>query len=133
MGDVPRSDLPGVTGDFLSILNFNDFRCGWKTRGHSASQNKGVDTALLLDPPGNVGPKSTVRSKQCLGHFCCTGRPENLQLRNGAVSLVPACQNQAGIIHTMVVVQMAQKKMGGSNRPDTRFQQPLTGTRSVVE
>src|SRR5688500_7604504 len=106
---MAHRDRPRLAGDDIAGVDFAYARGRTPARRRSAARDEDIDAALVLDARPDVRAVDPVLAEELLGHAGDGRRPVDLEVRNPVRALVPSLQDQARVIQTVVVVQMAEE------------------------
>ena len=113
---VADGDLPSVAVDHRAGVDLGDLRRRTPARQRAASRLELILAALVLDPRANVRTVDAVDAEQLLGHAGDRRRAVDLEIGDAIRALVPALQDQAPVVHAMVVVEMREERVGDVDR-----------------
>ena len=80
----------------------------------------------------NVGTVDAVFAEQLLGHPRDRRRAIDLQIRNAIGALIPTLQDQAPVIHAVVVMEVREKRVGDIDGAMAAFDQAMVRAGAVI-
>lgn len=125
-------DLPAVALNDISRSHLLHPRRGALARRFPAACLEYVDAALVLNASADVGPVHSVLTEEQLGHPGDRRGPVDLELRKFVRALVPALKYEAGVVHTMVVVQVREERVVHIDGAVPALDEPVVGAGPVV-
>jgi hypothetical protein len=111
---------------------------GANGRGHSGQHTAAIDVHLLAG--GGVDPRDPVVCERAdllvedaAGEFGRWGRPEDLELVRFTGRLVPAAEQEAGIVNVVIEMVVGEEEVVDLGWPETGLDQLVGGGRAAVE
>ena len=125
-------DLPSVAADHRTGMDLSDLRRRTPARQLAASRLELILAALVFDPRANVRAIDAVDAEQLFGHAGDRRRAVDIEIGDAIRALIPALQDQAPVVHAMVVVEMREERVRDVDRTMAALQQPVMRAGSVV-
>src|SRR5262245_8226500 len=90
------------------------------------------DAAFVLDAGADVGPVDAVFAEEHFSHSRDRRRSEDLEIRDPIRAHIPALEHEARVVHTMIVVQVADERVAHVYGAMTALDEPVVRAGSVV-
>ena len=132
MRRVADGDLPAAALDDVAGVHFPHARRRAPARRRAAARLEDVDAALVLDARADVGAVDAVLAEELLGHARDRRRSVDLEIGNPIRAHVPALEHQPRVVHAVVVVQMAEERVGDVDGAMPALDEPVVGAGAVV-
>ena len=118
--------------DHRAGVDLGHLRRRTPARQRAASRLELILAALVLDPGANVRAIDAVGAEQLFGHAGDRRRAVDVEIGDAIGALVPALQDQAPVVHAVVVVEMREERVRDVNRTMAALQQPVMRAGPVV-
>src|SRR5262249_55250241 len=94
-------------------------------RQRSASSRELILAALVFDPCADVRTVDAVGAEELRGHARDGWRAVDVEIGDPIGALIPPLQDQASVVHAMVVVEMREERVADVDRPVAALQEPV--------
>src|SRR5262245_20757144 len=90
------------------------------------------ETALVFDARTDVGTVVPILAEEPFSHARYRRRPVNLKVGNSIRSHVPALEDEARVVHAVVVMQVADEGMAHVNGSMPALDEPVVSAWAVI-
>jgi len=125
-------NLPAVSLDHVARMDFLHQRHRPLSRRRPAASLENIDAALVLDARADIGPVDSFRAEEQIGHASDGRRSVYFELGDPVRTLVPALEDEARVIHAVIIVQVAEERVPQVDGAATTLDQPMMGAGAVV-
>jgi hypothetical protein len=129
---MANRDSPATAIDRVAGMNLFHAGSRASTRRLPPARGEYVEAALVLESRMDIRSVDALFAEQQLAHARDWRRSVHRQLRHSTCALVPSLEHQAPVVHAMVVVKMAEERVGHIHRAPPAFEQPVMRARSMI-